>query len=185
MLTRLYQKIRNYFLFLFFRVRIFTRKKSKEISDSVKEGDNILEIGSGGKNKKGDYYFSAEKYFRKKKVRFIMSDVNLEFGHKIIDINNFNEIEQYDHILCFNVLEHIFDWQDGFLNLYRSLKKNGTLYIIVPVFYPIHPSPRDYWRFTEEAFVEFSRRNNMKIEKLEIHGFKFYPFAYYLIIKKL
>jgi SAM-dependent methyltransferase len=182
---KLIKKINNYALFLIFRVRIFTRKKMKEISLIVKVGDKILEVGSGGKNEKGEYYFSAERYFKNKDVEFIKSDIDSEFGHKIVDIVNFNEIEQYDHILCFNILEHVFDWQEGFLNLYKSLKKNGVLYIIVPVFYPIHPSPQDYWRFTEEAFFEFSKRNSMKIEKLEIHGFKKFPFAYYLIIKKL
>jgi SAM-dependent methyltransferase len=185
MKNKISKKIANYFIFFIFRVRIFTRKKMKEISRLVKLGDKILEIGSGGKNEKGRYYFSAQEYFENKGVEFVMSDINPNFGHKVIDITNFSEKDAYDHILCFNVFEHVFDWQSGFLNLYKALKKNGFLHIIVPVFYPIHPSPCDYWRFTEEAFIEFCKRSGIKIEKIEIHGFKYYPFAYYLRIEKI
>ncbi len=66
------KKLRNYASFLLFRVRIFTRKKAKEIAQMVKEGDKILEIGSGPPDKKGNYYFSASRYFKGKKVEFFL-----------------------------------------------------------------------------------------------------------------
>ena len=184
MLKRFFKKLMNYARFLIFGVRIFTRKKAREISKIAKKGCKILEIGSGGKNEKGKYYFSSKDYFKDSDVDFIMSDVDPNFGHKILDIVQFNEENIYDHILCFNVLEHIYDWEKGFLNMYRALRENGCLHIIVPVFYPIHYSPNDYFRFTSQAFEEFCRRNNMKIDNIERRGFETYPFAYYLRIKK-
>ncbi len=180
---KIINKINNYIIFLIFRVRIFTRKKIKEISFIVKDGDKVLEIGSGGKNEKGEYYFSAEKYFENKNVEFIKSDINPKFGHKIINIVNFNEIEKYDHILCFHVLDDVYEWQKAFLNLWSGVKTDGFLHIILPGYTPLD-YPVDLFRFTEKLIKDFCIGNNINISKFEVHGFKRFPLAYYLKIKK-
>jgi hypothetical protein len=185
MKNKISKKIANYFIFFIFRVRIFTRKKMKEISRLVKSGDKILEIGSGGKNEKGKYYFSAHEYFGDKGVDFIMSDINPNFGHKVIDITNFNEKDTYDHILCFHVLDEVFDYEKAFLNLYNALKIEGFLHIVSPAFIPLPRKLHSYFRFTSDFFEEFCKKNNMKIDKFEIHGFKRFPFAYYIKIKRV
>lgn len=184
MLEKILRRLRNYLFFIIFRVRIFTRQKAKEIAASVKDGDKILEVGSGGKNEKGEYYFSAEKYFRNKNVEFIMSDINPKFGHKILDISDFNEENQYDHILCFHVLDEVYNWEKAFLNLYNALKANGHLHIILPVFSPLPRDSTSLFRFTERLLKDFCFKNKIQIEKFEILGFRIYPFAYYLKIKK-
>ena len=177
------KKFKNYSFFIIFRVRIFTRSKTREIASLVKGGDKILEIGSGPPGKKSDYYFSGYKYFKDKKVNFLMSDINSRFGSRIVDATNFSEKEQYDHILCFHVLDDIYDWQKAFLNLYRAVKNGGYLHIILPGFNGLDYKS-DYFRFTEKLLRKFCQENEMKIEKLEIHGFKTYPFAYYIRVRK-
>lgn len=182
-MKKLFKKLKNYAFFLVFRVRPFTRKKVKEIALFVKKGNKVLEIGSGPPDREGNYYFSSYKYFQDKKVEFLMSDINPKYGHRVVDITNFKEREKYNHILCFHVLDDIYDWQKAFLNLYRALKNNGYLHIILPGFNGLDFKV-DYFRFTEKLLREFCRRNNINIERLEIHGFKTYPFAYYLRVKK-
>ena len=184
MINKISKRIVDYFIFFIFRVRIFTRKKMEKIAKLVKSGDKILEIGSGGKNEKGKYYFSAKDYFKDSNVDFIMSDINPNFGHKVIDITTFNEKEEYNHILCFHVLDEVFDFEKAFLNLYNALNAGGFLHIVSPAFVPLPRKLSSYFRFTDDFFKELCKRNDIKIEKIERLGFKRFPFAYYLMIKK-
>lgn len=57
----------------------------------------------------------------------------------------------YDGVLCINTLEHIYEYQQLLRESYRVLRPSGTLVIGVPFIMPVHPSPRDFWRFTDEA----------------------------------
>lgn len=169
--------------FVIFRVRIFTRKKAREIAKLAKSGEKILEIGSGKKGSNGEYYFSADKYFKGKGVDFIQSDINESFGHNVIDITDFHDQEAYDQILCFHILDDVYEWEGAFINLYNGIKPGGSLHIIIPGFIPLD-YPSDLFRFTEKLIKEFCKKNKLIIDKFEIHGYKRFPFAYYLRIKK-
>lgn len=57
----------------------------------------------------------------------------------------------YDGVLLINVLEHIFNYRALLAESVRVLGPGGTLVIIVPFLFPIHPSPRDYHRFSEDT----------------------------------
>ena len=59
----------------------------------------------------------------------------------------------YDHALLINVLEHIFEYRQLLEEAVRVIRPGGTIVIIVPFLFPVHPSPRDYWRFTEQALT--------------------------------
>jgi SAM-dependent methyltransferase len=70
----------------------------------------------------------------------------------------------YDHVLAMNVLEHIFNYQKFLDEAVRVLKPNGTLVVIVPFLFPVHPSPNDYWRFTHMTLRrEFENRGLSEI----------------------
>lgn len=53
-----------------------------------------------------------------------------------------------DHVLLLDVLEHIPDPGRCLGELYRVLKKDGSLTIQVPFLYPVHDAPLDYHRWT-------------------------------------
>lgn len=55
-----------------------------------------------------------------------------------------------DAVLCFNVLEHIFDENNFLSETSRVLKKGGVLLGSVPFLVNVHPDPHDYRRFTDE-----------------------------------
>lgn len=59
--------------------------------------------------------------------------------------------ESYDGVLLINVLEHIYHAEQLVRETYRVVRPGGIIVIAVPFLFPVHPSPRDYWRFTDEA----------------------------------
>jgi SAM-dependent methyltransferase len=58
---------------------------------------------------------------------------------------------QYDHALLMNVLEHMFKYRELLQETVRIIRPGGSIVVIVPFLFPIHPSPNDYWRFTQQT----------------------------------
>lgn len=158
-----------------FGIRRFNNKCVRQFAKNVHH-KVILEIGSG-KPIKGKYPYSAKKYFDDNN-RFICTDSNPEYGHQVLDVTTMNYVSEFDIILCMNVLEHVYDYQNAIINLAKALKPNGTLLVFVPMFYPLHDEPNDYWRFTEHALsTMFSDFNQIIIKK---SGVKQMPIAYFI-----
>jgi SAM-dependent methyltransferase len=59
--------------------------------------------------------------------------------------------DMFGHVLCINVMEHIYNYQNLVHESFRILKSGGTMYLSVPFFFNIHGSPNDYFRFTKPA----------------------------------
>lgn len=164
---------------LIFGIRRYNNKFIKSYASNV-SNKTILEIGSG-KQMHGENFYSAKKYFDETNV-FIQSDINKSFGHKIIDITTLDEREQYDIILCMNVLEHVFNYQLAISNLYNAVRTGGHVVVFLPGYYPLHDEPHDYWRFTEHSIRKiFSMFSSITLEHL---GIREYPIAYGIILKK-
>lgn len=56
--------------------------------------------------------------------------------------------EQYDTVISFNTLEHVFDPRFIINEMTRVIKKGGKLAITTPFLFPIHGHPDDYFRPT-------------------------------------
>lgn len=160
---------------LVFRARRYNNKCIKEFAKGIKN-KKILELGSG-KKLRGKEYYSAKRFFDESN-EFTQTDVVKEFGYKILDVTKMNYINKYDIIICMNVLEHVYDFNKAVSNIHKALRKKGTAVIFVPVFYPLHDEPGDYWRFTEHSL----RKMLKDFSKIEIKhsGVRQYPFAYYI-----
>ena len=85
---------------------------------------------------------------------------------------------KFDIILCISVLEHIFDFHKAINNIYQALIFGGVVVITVPVFYPLHDEPNDYWRFTEYSLRKLLKKFSQV--KIKHHGIRQFPFAYYI-----
>ncbi len=57
----------------------------------------------------------------------------------------------YDGALLINVLEHIYHVQQLVQETYRVVRSGAPVVAVVPFLYPIHPSPHDFYRFTDRA----------------------------------
>ena len=140
----------------------------------------ILEIGSG-KSVKRKFIYSVADFFRKNNNKVVLSDANSKLGHSVIDITK-SCPSGFDVIVCFSVLEHVFDFHKAIRNMRNSLGKNGQLLVLVPAFYPLHDEPNDYWRFTEHSL----RKLFSKFKKIEIdyYGKREFPFFYFVSATK-
>jgi SAM-dependent methyltransferase len=77
---------------------------------------------------------------------------------------------QCDTLLCFNVLEHVFDYASALSELRRVLKSGGTLYGRVPFVLGIHGDPSDYWRYTSETLERLLEAAGFKHISIEAQG---------------
>lgn len=57
----------------------------------------------------------------------------------------------YDHVLCINLLEHIYNFKSVVSESKRILKPDGQVVFAIPFLIQVHPSPHDHWRFTKET----------------------------------
>ena len=158
-----------------FQPRRFNHKCMVRLAGKTRD-KKILELASG-KLHKGEYYYSVKNYFESNN-EFIQSDIKEEYGHRIIDATTMEFKDEFDIVLCMNLLEHVYDFQLAVSNIYEALKNNGMAVIIVPVFYPLHDEPYDFWRFTEHSLRKILHR--FSINRIQCHGIRQYPFAYYV-----
>jgi len=164
---------------IIFQPDIAKRKFLKKYCSKIRD-KRILEIGSG-KKIRGKLIYSVAEYFEKNSNEVIISDINPKFGHKLIDITK-KIPKRFDIIICFNILEHVFEFQKGVKNLYKALNKEGKLMVLVPAFYPLHDEPHDYWRFTEHSLRKlFSMFGEINID---YYGKREFPFFYFVIAIK-
>lgn len=63
----------------------------------------------------------------------------------------------FEHVLCINVLEHIFRYEQLLAEMRRVLTGGGTLILAVPFIIQYHPSPRDHWRFSKDTLDRIVR----------------------------
>ena len=59
--------------------------------------------------------------------------------------------ETIDTVLCFNLLEHIYDHRAAVCELHRVMKPGAVLYGWTPFALGVHGDPYDYWRYTPDA----------------------------------
>ncbi|HTF70793.1 MAG TPA: class I SAM-dependent methyltransferase, partial [Edaphobacter sp.] len=57
-------------------------------------------------------------------------------------------------IVSQETLEHVQGISSAISEMYRVLRKDGTLYCQVPFIIGYHPGPHDFWRFTREGIRE-------------------------------
>ncbi len=145
--------------------------RTRKLEEFAKDYHNkkILEIGAGKTSFKRFFDSSNE---------FVSSDFEGRDGHLELDASNFNSVEEYDAILLMSVMEHIPEFWKIVPNCYRALKKGGCLFIISPMFYPIHSVPEDFWRMTEFG-LRFLLKDFERVE-LEYNGhFRRFPYSYW------
>jgi SAM-dependent methyltransferase len=71
--------------------------------------------------------------------------------------------ESVDHVLCTEVLEHVFEPDLVLAELYRVLKPGGTMLITVPFVWEEHDLPYDYARYSLYGLQHLVERNQFTV----------------------
>jgi hypothetical protein len=100
------------------------------------------------------------------------------------DLNNITDSlgksEGYSTIICFNVLEHVYNPIKVLENLTGLLQINGHLLISTPISWPIHAYPDDFWRPLPNFYKTFARKNGLNIIEDRFQYLGFGPVSKYL-----
>ena len=79
---------------------------------------------------------------------------------------------QFDCVICSDVLEHIFNPKNVWGETFRTLKPGGTLLLNVPFYYWLHEEPFDFHRYTEFALLRYAKAAGFSDIKLFAVGGK-------------
>lgn len=119
---------------------------------------------------KEDWIIDCKEFFKQRKVE------NVEFG--IEDLTKINYKNEFDLIVCVDVMEHIPDDVKVFKNFYTALNENGYLLINTPSIF----GGSDVHEEDEESFIGEHARVGYSKEELEskLHpiGFSTYQSKY-------
>lgn len=81
------------------------------------------------------------------------------------------EDNSFDHAVCLNVLEHVFEFQHVFSEQVRCVKKGGKIVVAAPFMHFIHGSPDDYLRYTASSYARLADKYKLKIDSLQPLGY--------------
>lgn len=129
------------------------------------ENKMILDIGGG--DKKSSYH----KILRNKGNEFISVDITDSCDYKVdLEIQRLPfEDNSQEIIFCFNVMEHIFNYQNLLDEIYRVLKEDGKFYFYVPFLFHRHAHPYDYFRFSDAALEKLFFNTGFNVIQKELN----------------
>jgi SAM-dependent methyltransferase len=131
-----------------FARRTLFRFLQNEAIIGLKINGRILDLGGSSQSQ----YYSHINVQKNSKIKYA------DLYNKSIDTIEMDftqpfpiEDKSFDNILLFNVIEHLDNYENCIFETKRILKKNGSLYGMVPFLFPIHMVPNDFHRPTEST----------------------------------
>lgn len=91
------------------------------------------------------------------------------------------ESEDYDTVLCTDVLEHLEEPGKAIAEACRVLKPGGYAIYTVPLFWHLHEEPRDFYRYTKYGLHYLFEKNGFKIVEIKVLSGFFVTFAQELV----
>lgn len=106
----------------------------------------VLDVGCGSKPYRD--LFSVDSYIGLDTARsghdHTRSQVDVEYDGETFPFSN----GEFDSVVCFQVLEHVFHPQRFLQEIRRVLRPSGTLLLTVPFVWDEHEQPFDYARYS-------------------------------------
>lgn len=127
-------------------------------------GKNIqgktLDVGCG--SKPYERCFSASEYIGLEIDNTINREIkraDVFYDGKKLPFDN----ETFDSVVCFQVLEHVFEPDEFLKEVYRVLKPEGKFLLTVPFVWDEHEQPFDYARYSSFGLNHLLQKNNFLI----------------------
>lgn len=133
------------------------------VSASKYAKGKMLDIGCGNKpyygifKNKVDIYVGIDKFSK-------YADIKEDFFKAKISDNN------YDTILCTQVLEHVENPQELLIKMNKILKRKGILIMTIPFIGSLHEVPTDYFRFTKYSIEKLLTKAGFEIKYIKEEG---------------
>ncbi len=175
-LRKLFYRLLDVLLLRSWHIRKAIKKWEKEVSGP----QHILDAGSGF----GQYEYYMAKRNKDWTIKAVdvkeeqVKDCNNFFGKiglnnvrfEVADLTKFVEKDQYDLVLCVDVMEHIEEDELVLRNYYQSLKKGGMLLISTPSDQGgsdvHHHDHEDYSNDGTHSFVDEHVRDGYGVEEM-------------------
>lgn len=137
-----------------------------EVDKALALGGTILDIGGKGQPSYQDVLRNRDE------KKWVVMDIAPGRGTSVLgDIVSLPfRGESFDAAICFNVLEHVYDYRSALSEVSRVLKRKAVLYGYVPFICSVHPDPFDYWRFTADSLNNILRESGISPLSVRPHG---------------
>jgi SAM-dependent methyltransferase len=124
----------------------------------------FLDYGCGSKPYEQLYKEVSSEYLGADLEENDQADIFIDQDTGKIDI----EDNYADGIISTQVLEHVEDPPGYLKEAYRVCKSNGILIISTHGFFPYHPNPQDYWRWTGSGLKKILRESGWEV--VQVNG---------------
>ena len=146
-----------------------TRVLMNQIIEYIQIKGDVIDIGGGERS-------SYRKYLKNCNYKSLNIDETIKPDFLIRPNEKFPiSSNTFDICLMFNLLEHVYNWDNIFLEADRVLKNGGDLLILIPFLYPIHGAPNDYKRVTDQYLKEYLIKRGYT--SILINKFSYGPFS--------
>lgn len=158
MLTRFFKK------FIVNSSRIYLDRFCERAGKTLRSTDLVLDAGAG----KAPYkkHFAHAKY---ESADFC--EVNKPYYDSLTHVCSLESIpvedSRYDAVILTQVLEHIPEPQVVLAELNLVTKSGGKLWLTVPLFYPEHEQPYDFFRYTQFSLTRLCEQAGYELEEIE------------------
>lgn len=129
------------------RMESILRKEEEEQFASLRLHGKVLDLGG---EKRSGYLTHVEGTYHVTTVN-ISTETGCDVVHDLEVTPLPFDNASYDAVILNNTIEHIYHARELVCDALRILRPGGQIIITAPFLFPVHPSPHDYWRFTDEA----------------------------------
>jgi SAM-dependent methyltransferase len=152
----------------------FVHQTAKTISPNAR----LLDAGAG------------EGQYRQEFLHTRYTGIDLAIGDSSWNYHNLDAIAEltalpfaqstFDAVLCTQVLEHVTEPYLVLMELNRTLKPGGRLYLTGPQSWHQHQKPHDYFRYTSFGFKHLLEKSGFQVEKVSPMGGYFWFLSFQL-----